>query len=106
MSAELTVITWRDIPAQVVARSGRTRSSVELPSRFQRAIDRAAMNAGLFGADAYLEEWHRTSRPCSEDLDDEVSAEVQRLLATHPPEVVNRLVANHGHAHSQDGAKP
>jgi hypothetical protein len=106
MSAELTVIAWRDIPAQVVARSGRTRASVELPGRFQIAIDRAAMDAGLFGSDAYLEEWQRTSRPCSEDLDDEVAAEVERLIATHPPEVVNRLVANHGHADSQDGANP
>ena len=102
--AELTVISWRDIPAQVVARSGRVRASVELPGRFQIAIDRAAMNAGLFGSDAYLEEWRRTSRPCSENLDDEVTAEVERLVATHPAEAIKQLVANHGLANSQDGA--
>ena len=101
--AELTVISWRDIPAQVVARSGRTRASIELPDRFQIAIDRAAMNAGLFGSDAYLEEWRRTSRPCGEDLDAEASAEVDRLVAAHPPEAINRLVANSGQTPSPDG---
>lgn len=106
MSAELTVISWRDIPAQVVARSGRTRARAELPGRFQIAIDRAAMRADLYGADAYLEEWHRTSRPCTDDLDGEVSAEVERLVAAHPPETIDRLVANNGHADSQDGAIP
>ncbi len=103
MPAELTVISWRDIPAQVVARSGRTRASVELPSRFQVAIDRAAMNAGLFGSDAYLEEWQRTSRPCGEDLDSEASAEAERLVTAHPPETVDRLVANNGRTNSPDG---
>lgn len=101
--AELTVISWRDIPAQVVARSGRIRKSIELPDRFQMAIDRAAMNAGLFGADSYLEEWRRTSRPCGDDLDAEASAEAERLVAAHPPETINRIVANNGHADSSEG---
>ena len=106
MSAELTVISWRDIPAQVIARAGRTRARLELPSRFQVAIDRAAMNAGLFGADTYLEEWRRTSRPCTDDLDSEVAAEVEWLVANHPPEEINRLVANHGHIDALDGETP
>ena len=101
--AELTVISWRDIPAQVVARSGRTRASIELPGRFQIAIDRAAMNAGLFGSDAYLEEWRRSSKPCGEDLHAEAAAEAERLDATHPPEAINRLVANNGLRDSPDG---
>ncbi len=101
MSAELTIISWRDIPAQVVARSGRIKARRELPGRFQVAIDRAAMNAGLFGADTYLEEWRRDSRPCSDDLDSEVTAEVERLVAAHPPEIVNRLVANNGHSNGE-----
>ena len=104
--AELTVISWRDIPAQVVARSGRTRASIELPSRFQIAIDRAAMNAGLFGSDAYLEEWRRSSKPCGEDLHAEAAAEAERLDADHPPERINRLVANNGLSDSPDGGTP
>ncbi len=61
------------------------------------------MNAGLFGSDAYLEEWRRTSRPCSEDLDAEASAEAERLEATHPPEAINQLVANLGRSDSPHG---
>jgi len=61
------------------------------------------MNAGLFGSDEYLEEWRRTSRPCGDDLDAEASAEADRLVATHPSETINRLVANHGSAISPDG---
>lgn len=97
MAAELTVISWRDIPAQVVARSGRTKARAELPARFQIAIDRAAMNAGLIGSDSYLEEWRRTARSCGDDLDEEVNAEIERLIAAHPVEHVNRLVDNYGH---------
>ena len=34
MSAQLTVILWRDIPAQVVAKLGRTAHKIELAPRF------------------------------------------------------------------------
>jgi hypothetical protein len=44
--AQLTVIYWRDIPAQVILRFGRTSAKRELPARFQEAIDRAAMRGG------------------------------------------------------------
>ena len=60
--AELTVIWWRDIPAQVTAKEGRAVPPRELPERFQEAIDAAAMRAGLIGSDAYLEEWRREQR--------------------------------------------
>ena len=104
--AELTVISWRDIPAQVVARSGRTKARLELPKRFQVAIDRAAMNAGLVGADSYLDEWRRSSRPCDEDLETAVSEEVDRLVAAHPQEVIQSLVTNNGHSQTPDGETP
>ena len=61
MSSVLTVVYWRDIPAQVIARGqrrGRTARRA-LSERFQEAIDRAAMRAGLSGSDAYLAEWRR-----------------------------------------------
>jgi hypothetical protein len=106
MSAELTVISWRDIPAQVIARSGRVKVRSELPARFQTAIDRAAMNAGLFGSDTYLEEWRRDTRPCGDDLDAEVAAEVERILAAHPPERLNRLVDDNGQIEPPDREIP
>lgn len=58
--AEYQVTYWRDIPSMITAREGRrNKAKVELPQRFQIAIDEAAMRANLIGTDAYLEEWRR-----------------------------------------------
>jgi len=79
---ELTVITWRDIPAQVVARGdGGTSARTLLPERFQEAIDAAAMVAGLTGSDDYGEHWTMHRRECGGDLQAEVDAEAATLLA-------------------------
>ena len=81
MSEELTVIWWRDIPAQVVAGSGRGAAKVQLSNRFQEAIDMAATRAGLIGGDEYMAEWHKERRPCGDDLAAEARAEAERLEA-------------------------
>ena len=44
--AELIVVYWRDIPAQVIVKAGGKTAKRELPERFEQAIDRAAMRAG------------------------------------------------------------
>jgi Virulence factor len=93
---ELTVIWWRDIPAQVTAKEGRSRAASELAPRFQEAIDAAAMRAGLIGTDAYLEEWRRETRQCGEDLDAEVAQEVEWLDAAYNDDVLERLVRANG----------
>jgi Virulence factor len=68
--ASLTLICWRDIPAQVVVRRGRDTAKVKLSARFQEAVDRAAMRAGKGSSDAYLAEWRRTAAtPCGDDLE-------------------------------------
>ena len=76
---QLTVVWWRDIPAQVTAKAGRTSARAQLDSRFQEAIDAAAMSAGLFDSDGYLEEWRRETRGCGDDLEAEVADEAERL---------------------------
>ena len=43
----LSIIWWRDIPAQVVAKDARRSSKVVLHPRFQVAIDKAANRAGM-----------------------------------------------------------
>ncbi len=57
--AKLIVISWRDIPSQVLVRKGRATEKVMLSERFQEAIDRAAMRAGKSGSDQYLADWRR-----------------------------------------------
>jgi len=93
---ELTVIWWRDIPAQVTARAGRDRAAQELPPRFQEAIDAAAMRAGLIGTDEYLEEWRREPRSCGDDLQAEVGQEADRLDAAYTDDMLERLVRANG----------
>lgn len=80
MAAELTVIRWRDIPMQVVARGDAGASARRLlPDRFQEAVDAAAMVAGLIGSDDYTEQMVMDRRPCSDDLETEVQAAADGL---------------------------
>jgi hypothetical protein len=80
----LTIIYWRDIPSQVIAKAGRKNAKRELSERFIRAIDAAAMRAGASGADAYLEDWRRRDAgPCGDDLEAEAAAAAERLEAAY-----------------------
>ena len=73
---ELTIITWRDIPAQVNGGSGDGKHQRILPQRFQGAIDRAAMKAGKKTSGEYVAEWRRKSVPMPADFDGDVGAAV------------------------------
>jgi hypothetical protein len=97
--AQLTIIYWRDIPAQVIARSGRTSAKRELPARFQEAIDRAAMRGGARDTDSYLAEWRRAAPvACGEALEDEVARAAAELEAAYDAARLASLVANGGRA--------
>ncbi|HSR71169.1 MAG TPA: virulence factor [Kiloniellales bacterium] len=95
--AELIVVYWRDIPAQVIAKAGRRSARRPLAERFQTAIDRAAMRAGLRDSDAYLGEWRRAEpRPCGDDLEAEAAAEAERLERAFDPARLDALIAGGG----------
>jgi hypothetical protein len=96
--ATLTVISWRDIPAQVVAREGRQTAKEMLHPRFQAAIDSAATRAGLKDMDSYLAEWRRTGRPCGPDLEAEVAAEAARIDEQYTQARLTALTASLGFA--------
>ena len=95
--AKLIVISWRDVPAQVLVKSGRETAKVQLSQRFQEAVDRAAMRAGKSGSDAYLADWKRSEpRRCGDDLQAEAAAEAARLEAQYSDEDLLRLIRAHG----------
>ena len=95
--ASLSVIYWRDIPAQVVVRHGRQIAKVQLSARFQEAVDRAAMRAGRGSSDAYLADWKRSDpRPCGDDLQDEAAAEAARIEAAYTDETLEALIRAKG----------
>lgn len=91
------IVYWRDIPAQVKVKAGRTRAARQLSDRFQEAIDAAAMRAKLTGTDEYLAEW-RNGEPVEREGEPEAVAEavVAELEAAYPDERLEQLVLNSG----------
>lgn len=97
--AELTIVYWRDIPAQVIVGKGRRGSKVQLPERFEQAIDRAAMKSGAAGTDDYLAEWRKVASGTVEgDPDEAAQAEAARLDTEYDTDRLKALIANGGHA--------
>ena len=95
--ADLVILSWRDIPAQVVVKAGRRSAKRELSKRFIEAIDRVAMREGAVGTDAYLEQWRRSDpTPCGDDLEAEASAAAEKLERDYDQEALTRLVASGG----------
>ena len=106
--ASLSIISWRDIPAQVVGRRGRETAKAQLSARFQEAVDRAAMRAGRGSSNAYLADWKRSApRPCGEDIAAEVAAEAARIEARYSDEYLEALVRSKGlDANAAPGGAP
>ncbi|SRR6056297_2807850 len=97
--AELTIVYWRDIPAQVIVGKGRRGAKVQLPERFEQAIDRAAMKTGAAGTDDYLAEWRKIpSGPVEGDPQEAANAAAARLEAEFDNERIKALIANDGWA--------
>ena len=95
-AASFAVISWRDIPAQVIALRGDNRETAVLSERFQHAIDRAAMVAGMDDTDSYVAQWRRESTPLSDDMAAAVADEVARIDAAYDPERLEHLVQSGG----------
>jgi len=80
---EISIIYWRDIPTQVVMGRGRKAIKRQLAARFMAAVDKAAMNDGATGTDAYLKDWRKVVHPASDapDADDTDEAGLVERLA-------------------------
>ena len=92
--AEYQITYWQEFPSMVTAREGRRNTAkVELPQRFQVAIDEAAMRLKLTGTDAYLEAWRRDPwqprNGTPEAVAPAVAAEVD---AAYPPERLRAML--------------
>ena len=105
--ASLTLIYWRDIPAQVVVKRGRETAKAKLSARFQEAIDRAAMRAGKGSSDAYLAEWRRSAAtPCSDDIEQAAAAEAARIEAKYSDQDFERLIRAKGVDETRADSQP
>lgn len=96
---DVTIVYWRDIPAQVIVGKGRRGAKRPLPERFEQAIDRAAMKVGAADTDAYLAEWRKgTPYPVEGEAEAVAEAEAARLDAEYDAERIKALIANEGRA--------
>lgn len=95
--AELQIVYWRDIPAQVIVRQGRKAARRELPKRFIEAVDMCAMRTGAKDSDAYLAEWRRESvEREAADLEGEAEQAAMAIDAAYDTERLRTLIANAG----------
>lgn len=97
--AQLIIVYWRDIPAQVIVRKGRQTAKRELPLRFTEAIDMCAMRVGARDTDAYLAEWRRGEPvSVSDDLEAEANLALEAIDREFNRERLLAFVKAGGHA--------
>ncbi|MGI9369093.1 MAG: virulence factor [Ruegeria sp.] len=96
---DVTIVYWRDIPAQVIVGKGRRGAKRQLEERFEQAIDRAAMKVGAEDTDAYLAEWRKAAPYEVEGDPSEIAqSEAQRLETEFDQDRIKALIANDGWA--------
>jgi diketogulonate reductase-like aldo/keto reductase len=94
---DVVVVYWRDIPAQVIVGKGRGASKVQLPERFEQAIDRCAMKIGAKDADAYLAEWRKADPYSVEgEAADVAQSEATRLETAYDLDRIKALIGADG----------
>ena len=96
---EVTIVYWRDIPAQVIVGKGRRGAKVQLSERFEQAIDRCAMKISARDADAYLAEWRKAAPYEVEGDQDEIARDTAaRLEAEYDAARLKTLIDSDGWA--------
>ncbi|SMP32494.1 virulence factor [Shimia sagamensis] len=96
---DVTIVYWRDIPAQVIVGKGRRGAKKPLAERFEQAIDRAAMKIGASDTDAYLAEWRKGDPyPVEGEPQAVLENEVARLEAEFDQARIKDMINNEGWA--------
>lgn len=96
---EVTIVYWRDIPAQIIVGKGRSGAKVKLTERFEQAIDRCAMKIGARDSDSYLAEWRKAPAFTVEgEQADVAAAEAAKIESTYDTERLKALIASDGWA--------
>ena len=97
--ADLTIVYWRDIPAQVIVRKGRQNARRELPLYFTEAIDMCAMRSGAHETDDYLAEWRRGDpQPVGDDIEAEADKAMAEIVDKYSRERLKALIDSGGRA--------
>jgi hypothetical protein len=78
--SQYQIMRWREIPSMVIARMDETTIKVMLASRFQEAIDEAAMRLDAIDADAYTSGWNRDPWVDASDSPEVLAARIAQEL--------------------------
>ncbi len=97
------LVYWRDIPAQVIIKRGRSKGKAIMSQRFQEAVDKAAMRAGKGGSDDYIADWRRDTSALEGEGDLQALAEREAasIELRYSDENLSRLIANFGFEEKQ-----
>ena len=80
------VLYWQDIPSVIrVTGDDGAQVSRQLPDWFQQEIDRVAMEQGLIGSDAYLEQWEWREVDPRDGAPNDVLDAIESELASRRP---------------------
>ena len=94
---EVTIVYWREIPAQVIVGKGRAAAKIKLHERFEQTIDRVAMKVGAKDADAYLAEWRKVMVYAVDGDQTEIaSAEAAKLEEAFDADRLKSLIQSDG----------
>jgi hypothetical protein len=92
--ARWEIVAWQEIPAAVEATDDGGQVTLQLSERFQALIDSVAMQQGLEGSDAYLEQWQKLpggERPgTARDVGEAVVAEIEARFMEYIGRVFRR----------------
>ena len=96
---DVTIVYWRDIPAQVIVGRGRRGTKLPLPERFEQAIDRAAMKSGAAQSDEYMAGFRKADPYSVDGSDSDAAANAAAQIdADYDQDRIKALIANDGWA--------
>ncbi len=76
------ILSWKHIPSAIVVQSDGRETKIQLPERFQKAIDAYAMATGETDTQAYMAGWQKSDWIEREGSLEEVAAAVLSELET------------------------
>ncbi len=76
------IIYWKHIPSAILLQGDGREMKVQLPERFQKAIDAYAMAIGETDTDAYMAAWRRSDWSEREGTPEQVAAALLSELET------------------------
>ena len=94
--SNLTIVFWRDIPAQLLIGSGRKAIKLKLSEKFEKAIDRCAMRVGAKDSQSYLDDWQKKTVPLDCTYTNSIELEAEKMERYYTTEKLKALILNDG----------